>query len=575
MTGMTLAGGTLLASEDDRTVSCRLVPFGEDCSSNLGRFRVPGPGILAIPEDVPGVVGLNDGHDRTHPVGRGVLMAEAQDGIHSTFAVARGAEGDQLLADIKSGKRTSVSVEADVVVVNGEAVSGRIFGAAIVAEGRKPAFPSATLFASAPTDATDPATSSYETHETDEQGNEYDSTTTTEEQVEDDPDTGAQTITRTTTTVTTITPAAEAPAEGSAAVPTQTTDPNAAPAPLMAQVPGSLLSGRRKPAASKPAGLTAGQVYAMLGAAKSNPAARQRLLSHEVQGTLFAELTDVPFDGAGAPGVPISQPQWLGELWSGKEYQRKFVPLLAHGELTSFTLLGWRWKVKPEMGEWTGNKTDVPSGPIEAEPYTSKAQRFAGAHDIAREYRDFNVTEFWDGYFRAMTESYAKLSDAYALRQMFASGQTEDGDAWRNFTPITAGATPANVSPVAAKIVDGALAIIDDATPQWAIVSKPDYRDLLLTRNEDTLAYLSSSLGLEDGTLANFRIIPSGDATFNGGKVAVGASQTGTFHELTQTPIRAEGLDMVHGGIDPSLFGYCGYRSDDPASLALVTPAGA
>jgi hypothetical protein len=571
LAGLTIAGGTLLASEDERTVSARLVPFGEACSSNLGRFTVDGPGILEIPADVPGVVGLNDGHDRTKPVGRGVLMAEAQDGVHATFAIAKGPEGDQLLAEIKAKRRTAVSVEADVVVVDGKAISGRIFGAAIVSEGKRPAFPSATLYASeaAVADPQDPTQAQYTTLDKDPVSGDVIETEVTVEETEDtDPDTGAKIITRTTTETTTITPGQ--PAGGSQQpVPTQT-DPN--PQPLLAQVPSSLLPTSRRKAPAKPAGVGLQALYAMLAASKSEQAARAQLSGRAVAGTLFAELTDVSFDGAGAPGVPIQQPQWLGELWSGKEYARKWVPLLGHSDLTSFTLQGWRWVTKPEMGEWTGNKSDVPSSEIEAEPYTQRAQRFAGGHDIAREYRDFNVTEFWDGYFRSMTESYAKLSDAYALRQMFASGILEDGTPWANYTAVAADTVPAGVSPVAARIVDGALAIIDDATPQWAIVSKPDYRALLLTRADDTLAYLSSALGLEDGQLANFRVMPSGDARFNGGKVAVGASQVGTFHELTQTPIRVEGLDMVHGGIDPSLFGYAAYRCDDPAALALVTP---
>lgn len=582
MADLTLDGGQLLlASEDDRTLNMRLVPYDEPCRSNLGRFTV-GAGVLSIPAD-PSVAGLNDGHDRTKPLGRAVLMAERADGkgIDATFAVGRTPAGDQLLADVKAGKRRYCSVEANVVVEGGRAVSGDIFGAAIVSEGKRGAFPSAALYATedqAVADPEDPTTAHYTTMNVDPtSGETFETETTVEETEETDPETGAQVITRTTTETTTITPGTPAEQDPTMTGPAV---PAAPAAPLLAQVPDSLLPNRaaRRAGAKrgKPAGVSTQALYAMLAASKSNPAARAMLATDpRVVGTLFAELEDVAYDGAGAPGVAIEQPQWLGELWSGKEYVRKFVPLFGHGDLTSFELQGWRWVDKPEMNEWDGNKADVPSGGMSTAPYTVRAKRFAGANDIAREYRDFNVTAFWDGYFRYMTESYAKLSDAYALTQSLSTVTVTIDDepvSFKNYTDVAAGATPAGVSAVASKLVDGALQVIDSATPSWAIVGKADYRDLLLTRSDDTLAYLTAALGLEEGSLSTFRILPSTHPKYADGHVSVGAPSTGRFYELTQTPIRVEGLDMVHGGIDPGLFGYCAYVSDDPAAHAYVAP---
>lgn len=574
---LTLDGGQLLlASEDDRLVSARLVPFHEQCSSNLGRFTV-GPGVLQLPAD-PAPAILNDGHRRESPLGVGVVYAEQADGVHASWRIANSPAGDAALADIKAGKRRAVSVEAEVAIVDGRAVAGHVFAAALVGETERPAFPSALLMATAATDVTnpeDPTTAAYSTLERDPgTGETYETETTVEETEDTDPDTGATILTRTTTATTTITPGT--PAEGQAPVTNQPAPAAPADQTVFAQVPGSLLPPRRRSSSgsSKAAGIGTQQLYAMLSASKTDPAARAMLSSKAVQGTLFAELTDVAYDGAGAAGVAIEQPQYLGELWSGKDYVRKFVPLFAHGDLTSFELQGWRWTTKPEMGDWDGNKADVPSSDVATEAYTVRAKRFAGAHDIAREYRDFNVTAFWDGYFKAMTESYARLSDTYALAQALGS-VTIDGAVFKNYADVAGGPVPAGVSAVAAKIVDGAMHVIDSDTPTFAIVGKTDYRDLLLTRAQDTMAFLNMALGLEDGTInpANFKLMPSADPKFADGHVLVGAASSGRFHELSQVPIRTEGLDMVHGGIDPGLFGYCAFVSNNPDALAYVAPA--
>jgi hypothetical protein len=577
---LTLDGGQLLlASEDERLVSARLVPFNEPCSSNLGRFTV-GAGVLQLPAD-PAPAILNDGHRREAPLGVGVVYAEHADGIHASWRVAKSPAGDAALADIKAGRRKAVSVEAEVMVVDGRAVSGHVFAAALVGADQRPAFPSAVLLATAADNAVanpdDPTTAHYTTKNVDPAtGDVYETETTVEETEETDPDTGAQVVTRTTTDITTVTPGT--PGEGQAPV----TDPTAPAAPLLASVPDTLLSPRgrgaragRQAAAS---GLSFQQLLATLAASGSDERARQLLGSKAVKGTLFAALTDVPYDGAGATGDVVQQPQYLGELWSGVEYVRKYTPLFGSGQLTSMTLTGFRWTTRPEMDDWAGNKAEVPSGPgPEAEPYSTRAKRLAGAHDIAREYRDFNVTAFWDAYFRAMTESYVRLSDEYAIAQALGSVTVTIDDTptvIKNYTDVTADTVPSGVSAAASKIVDGALAIVDVATPQWAIVGKADYRELLLTRSQDTLEYLNMALGLKEGTVNpdNFKLIPSAHPKFADGHVAVGAPTAGKFYELSGVPIRTEGLDMVHGGIDPGLFGYVGYVGNNPEALAYVAP---
>jgi hypothetical protein len=280
--------------------------------------------------------------------------------------------------------------------------------------------------------------------------------------------------------------------------------------------------------------------------------------------TLLAALSDVKVSGAGSLGDALV-PEYLGELWSGRQYARKVIPLIGSGTLTKLSSKGWRWTTKPQVGPWAGNKAEIPSNVPAIEPVEYTVQRFAGGWDIAREFIDFGETEVIDSFFRAATDSYAKQSDDYALAQLLAATTAADAEA-----------VPTDVNPAVGKLVQGALALIlDDALPAWALVAPDVYKTLLYTRKDDVLAYLSMSLGLEDGSLASFRIVPHADLP--AGQVLVGAKEAATVDELSGSPIRVDALDLLHGGQDSALFGYVRVRTEYPEGLALIknAPAGA
>ncbi|WP_448072335.1 phage major capsid protein [Georgenia yuyongxinii] len=310
-----------------------------------------------------------------------------------------------------------------------------------------------------------------------------------------------------------------------------------------ATVPPGSLAARK----TEPAGVTKGDLFKLLATAHREGGERQML----------AALSDIV--PANTPGTEL--PQYVGELWNGKAYERKIIPLFNHADLTSFEVKGWRWVTKPTVAPYTGNKTDVPSGAVLTEAVTINAERIAGAHDIDRKYRDFNDEAFFAAYFAAMTESYAKVSDAQVLADVVAAAKA-----------VAAGAVPSGVSKGMAAIVDGALAVLaaTDTAPSFALVATDLYRDVLLTRNDDTLGYLSAALGLEDGSLDSFRLIPSASVT--AGKVLVGAKDAVTVHELGGgAPIRVEAQDIAKGGIDEGVFGYYAVNVHDADGLALVT----
>lgn len=499
----------LTASRDTRTISGLLLPFGEKGYTNKGRV-LASKGTLTI--DTSKDVFLNIEHERARRIGKATSISEQADGIHASFTISATSAGDDALTEIEDGLRCSLSIEIDNPVIrDGKLTAGMVTGAALVAE---PAFPSAVLTCSAPDQGTP--------HNKDEDD-------------EDDEDDENETPSNET----------ETPQENSSESEESEEEKKKEKTPMNAtrvtQI-GGLTDISKTPAKHDKSWLLAN----LAGQTRDN--------------RLAAALSDVvPADILGQ-----EQPQYVGELWDGRAYERKIIPLLTHADLTSFKVQGWRWKTKPTVGAWEGNKKDIPSGKVETEAVELDAKRIAGGHDIDRKFRDFPNQEFWEAYFAAMTESYARISDTAVLTELKTAATT-----------VTAGAKPANIAQGIVNIVDGALSIMNetDTVPTSAVVATDLWRDIMLTPQEHVLGYLSAAMSLEDGTLGAFPIIPS--AALSKGETLVLTKSAATVHELAGSPIRVEALDISRGGVDSAIYGYYALNVHDKGGLALVTAAGA
>jgi hypothetical protein len=538
MTTITTEGTLLTASTDDRTLTYRLLPFDEPGRTSLGLVTVLAR-TVTLPDD-PRLVTLNMEHDFTRPAGRAVRIDEDREGLTATFRIAGTTAGNDLLLEASEGLRTGISVElADSVIRDGYLKSGRLIAAAACV---RPAYPSALLVAAdageLPAEATAATRAAAQAivELIDDQTVLADDEDTTEADAADDQE----------DTVSTTTATASAPAD--------------------------LTASRTPPRAGRPEIRNAADLGRLLAAYHQT---RDRAILDLLTATenaaaadLFAALTDITYDGANGLTTTIGQPQWLGNIWNDRAYQRKIIPLISQGPLTSLELEGWKWGTKPVVAPWAGNKAPVPSGPVTVVPNPGTATRYAGAHDIAREYRDFGNEQFWSAYISAMTNSYAEVTDVATGEALIAGA-----------TPVTAGAAAADVPLGLVYVVDGALSMLDIATPTWALIAPDLWRSLLLTPYEHTLQYLSSSLGLESGQAGNFTIQPY--AGLDPGTVLVGDKAAATSYELPGSPIRVEAENIAQGGIDEGFFGYHGVVINEADALALVSdgvvadPAGA
>lgn len=563
MKHITIDAGTVLASQTDRTVTGILVPYNEECRSTIGMFSV-GPGVIEIPQDLTGM-SMNLEHQREAVIGAPTQVTETPAGIVATFAIANTKDGDAALADIASGKRVHLSAEIrDTKIKNGKATGGALFASALVA---KPAFPGATLLLAAPDDESDEDTTD-ETHAveeyTDENGVTWRRVVDTETETTGD----------TTTTVTTITEEVTDP--------NTDTDPDSEEEEPMTAT-AMLAAKKRGPARTqaRPAAPTInlGTIFAGINAVR---------MGADPQGqTLMAALSQIKTTGDLKGGHTPAN--WMGELWNGRSYDRKFISL--HNLGTDISLegktgykVGRGTKAVPKDrlgGDWAGNLTDVNSGGGYVDTFKSKLHKFAVGHQIAREYTDLPGGEsVVEAFLKLMVEDYAMWSDDKALACMITAAG-----------PILA---PRPVpdryadSPALGQLIQGALAVQRrNDTPTYAVVNEAAYDELMFTPKDMIPEYVSFDFSTElHGTADNGKLVvvqatdaqfvdAAGEAVADLTKPAtlVGAKPAITFDELGATPLTVDALEIAKGGLDRATHGYVQEFVERAESLVLIGTA--
>jgi hypothetical protein len=538
-----IQGGALFAVVAERTVSGVLLPWGEESRQSVTSAPITFPrGSIKIPRDVS-IVSANVEHDRFTPVARATSIEDSEQGLVAEFRVADTDEGDELLEAISSGKLSKLSAEVKGIVRNGAlAVSAILTGAAFTANG---AFAGAGLFAIAvdPADITArlealqaeladlteavaalPAVDTPEASETPETSDETPASED-EEITESEADEAEEKKNKGKFTMANAT------------------------------VPNTLSDSASEPTVDR----SKTGLFELIKAARNmDPGAVAELQA--AQNTSMFALADIKYSGTNALGTGVVQPAWVGELWSGRSFERKIIPLLSTGVLTSMTEKGYRWTTKPEVAQYLGNKAEVPTNSPTTSAYSVDAVRFAGAWDLDRAFYDLGETEVLNSFFSHMVNSYAAKTDAYALTQVLAAASSSVSEAY-----------PTGVNVGMGRIVQGALNVITaGGTPTSAIVAPDVYKQLIFTREDDKLAFLSTAIGLEAGSLESFRVVPhAGLAT---GNVLVLDKNAATFKELG-SGIRVNALDVARAGVDEAIYGYALVKVDLPAAIQRVTPA--
>lgn len=485
---------TLRAESSSRTLTGCFLPFGTPGGTTLGEL-VFSEGSITVPSDISRIK-LFDGHsgeDNQTPIGVLKSYEVRPDGLYGTFYVGTGERGDRVLARAAEDIVNSFSIEASGIIRTPGTREVQRALLTAVAVVPYPAFPTARI---------------DEVHASDpNQGEKMSDSKTTTENVPKNESTPPATE-----------QAPTAPAPDTTPQQTGGETVHAQQRPLV--VPGGLGGSSVKAQQKGPGTLRAAEL--LIGAHTGH-------LGYE---TVHAELTDITQTKM-LSGIA---PRFLGELWDGAQYERQVIPLLHSQPLTSQIAYGYRWKKKPTVAEYAGDKTAIHSTPAELEQVQAKATRWAGGNDLDRSFWDFPNPEILASYWRAMIESYAYETDMDAAKWIVKQ----------------AGAAAMSAKDLLRAAVFGALTIRQrirlDAT--FMLVNPEDLPSLLEFTKLDVPEFTNITALSDPSKWTQSEFVPKGDVIIGHGKFA-------TFYELGGgSPIRVEAENIAHGGRDAGLFGY-------------------
>lgn len=519
---LTLSGSPeLCAAQADapgRTVEGIVVPYGQVGYTSIGPVTVRA-GSLRLPADLGSIKLVDEHQTPPRPIGHAVAAEDRPEGLWMRFRLGTTALAENALTEALERLRDAFSVELSDITHTGTAVpeitSGYLPSVALVTV---PAFGTARV-SSVAASLSAAATTTTERHDmTDEQRARL---AALRAQDTITPEEAAELATLAIAEHTADQAPAETPAEADASAAPQVAA--SLPAPTPARVPAGLAHGTQVRASARPVS----ELFA----------AQARVFGGTSRPELEAALSNI----TSTANIWTSDDAYAGELWSGVAYQRRFVGLMNQARLTARKMQGWRWVVRPQVDDYAGDKTAVPSNAPTTEAVEVTAARLAGAHDIDRAEVDFGNTEFIASYYRAMTESYAVKSDRKARAALIAAGA-------------------ANVSATAATGLWDALLVArmeltdyedDDfmaGEPDFYLVNPADLRGVLGTTTANAPAYLGD-LGISVD-----KLIPT--TTVTAQSVVAGVKNAQTFYELGESPIRVETINIANGGVDGGVFGY-------------------
>ncbi|AKI28620.1 hypothetical protein GMA5_6 [Gordonia phage GMA5] len=533
-------------SPTERTVSGLVLPWDKLGSTTLGPLTIR-PGGTRLPIDLSRCK-LHFKHSGTEghrPVGYATAYEVRPDGLHMSFAFAATPDADNAIAQVAGRVFDGFSAELAQIRREGNSVFDSIMtGVALV---DTPAFADARV---------------AELHA--QHTNQEDTTMNVAAYIRDLIASGV----------------AEADARaravahfGQAAVDALTADDlsfvavDAATPPAAPAAPAAAAAPAAESAAASytpvaplvvPAGLPAAPTAQTTVHLSARDAAETlaRMVAGRRGEVAHAQLADITASGL----IDATPPAWLGELWSGPAKTRELIPLLKRRPLTSWRMQGFRWKDKPLVASYEGDKKEIPTNPVSVEPYEFEAVRWAGGHDLDRKFYDFGDSSILEAYWAAMHESYAVVTDQAAGAFLTANAKT--------VAPLAAvGEIPALI--LAMYQAKNSVKKATGVAPAYYLANSADQLSLLLLTAQNKPAFWDE-LGVSPSQILWRDQVPAGT-------LIAGAQPATTFWELGGSPLRVEAEHLSHGGRDRAMFGYTGQSIDNPDGLVKIqftAPAG-
>ena len=493
-----------------RTITGRIVTYGTPApSSPPSVFHA---GSIRWAEDVARVKLLMD-HDHTQPVGYASKITAEDDHLTASFYVPETPEGDRALAQAQHRLRDGLSVG---VWPDEDGFTLEDDGYLHVTAGTLREVTLCALPAQDHARVSDvAATTTKEKHPMPEQ--------TTPEQPAPPAAEAQQTV-----AATTEQPAPPAPAIVTAQAP-----------PVSVNAAGARITVRQ-------AAVVAAQVVARGGSASDVRAALNDVTPASLPGTDAAGMED-----------PFLRDAFLGELWTASKTDRPLIDLLGTPKpISGLKVYGWKWEVKPEVGDYTGNKADVPTNTPKIVPAEASVERTAGGWDVDRIYVDLGDASLIEALWAAAVEDYRAKTEAKVTAALVAAATAGGDSASLPAALVSIGQT---ASALGANI--GGLALAPDVWGAFANLTRDQVPWWLGSGD-------SISLGTTSGNVGGTRIFV--EPTLAASSYLAVDPRAATYYEKNP-PVRVNAVDLPRGGVDLGLFGYHGLIVNDSRAIISGT----
>lgn len=276
---------------------------------------------------------------------------------------------------------------------------------------------------------------------------------------------------------------------------------------------------------------------------------------------LNAALADITTEAD--PGQGFLRDSWIGELWTARRTGRPWIDSISTAALgTGTRVYGWRWKTRPTVGEYLGDKTEIPTSQAATEPIEASIERTAGGWDVDRIYVDLADSGMLSAIFAAAIEDYQAKTDAKVRAALL-----------KEATAVPASQSlPAALTALgsAAAQAGSSIGFIGLASDVWAGLTA-------MTRNEIPWWMGNAdaiNLGTTTGTIGGLRVF--NDPALGSGKILAGDKRAATWYEKNP-PVRVQAVDLPRGGVDIAVFGYHALLVNDPQALfstSVTAPSG-
>lgn len=513
-------GELLTASEDNRVLTYKLLPFQEAGRTNKGSVTVH-KGAVKIPADISHLV-LNTEHKQDAPVGRFVSVEEREDALYASVTLSDFERGNDALQAARAGELTGISVEVRNPLIRGGVMyDGELTGAALC---KTPAFENALLMASDTGDV-EGALAALQVA-----------------------------VAALSEAIATPVNPEDSDAQEAPEAEANTAEDEESEAPINPI--------EKEDTMSETAAAPAAEFLAASASGVSNKSALEEFSDMlaasadlDASNALHAALTDIT---AANSYDKTAVPAYVGELYqTGRNYSPKYSVLLGQKPLVAKVINGWKFNVLPQAAyDYAGFPAEIGTNAPTITNVTTTALQLAGGHTLDRLTLQLNDGGYVAAYLRECADDWDRKLDTKALDFIDATATNVTG----------VGGTAYD------KLLKGAQLIAETGTPEWAIVGADLWLELMKTTDTNKLALIGTSIGLKEGALANFRLIPAPlTRTALNGKIIIGTSKAAEMYTLPGGPVRVNAVDVARNGEINGVWGAYAFLEHDRREIVKVS----